>query len=183
MAEESPKPQSWWQTLPGVLTAVATIITAATGLIVALNQAGCFPPRPNPNPPGPTQTTAVSTDTSPRTATGVDELEQKLGAANIKLSTGGVEDRSRVRGYFTGPTSPYHLLAVSCLEIMGNQRLKRIGYLDMIDKHYTLLVGENNYASADGKLNLEKVKEAMVIAQNELYGDNPTSFEQIVESR
>jgi len=182
MGEESPKPQSWWQTLPGVLTAVATIFTAATGLIVALNQAGCFPPKPNPNPPGPTQTTAVSTDTSPRTA-GVDELEQKLGAANIRLSTGGAEDRSRVRGYFTGPTSPYHLLAVSCIEIMGNQRLKRIGYLDMIDKHYTLLVGENNYASADGKLNLEKVKEAMVEAQFEIHGDKPPSFEQIVESR
>jgi hypothetical protein len=34
--------QRWWQTLPGVLTAVAGIITAVTGLIVALNQVGVF---------------------------------------------------------------------------------------------------------------------------------------------
>lgn len=33
---------SWWQTMPGVLTATAAIITAATGLIVALHQAGLF---------------------------------------------------------------------------------------------------------------------------------------------
>jgi hypothetical protein len=35
MADE-PKPQSWWQTLPGILTAVAAVLTAVTGLIVAL---------------------------------------------------------------------------------------------------------------------------------------------------
>ncbi|MDB6061638.1 MAG: hypothetical protein JWM78_1741 [Verrucomicrobiaceae bacterium] len=33
---------SWWQTLPGILTAAAGIITAVTGLIIALNQVGIF---------------------------------------------------------------------------------------------------------------------------------------------
>ena len=44
MTEER-KSQSWWhwwQTIPGVLTAIAGIITAVTGLIVALNQSGLF---------------------------------------------------------------------------------------------------------------------------------------------
>ena len=41
MAEE-PKTQSWWQTLPGVFTAMAGIITALAGLVVALYQAGFF---------------------------------------------------------------------------------------------------------------------------------------------
>lgn len=36
--EDRPKEKSWWQTVPGVLTATAGIITAVTGLIVALNQ-------------------------------------------------------------------------------------------------------------------------------------------------
>ena len=31
---------SWWQTLPGILTGLAAIITAATGLIVAFNRTG-----------------------------------------------------------------------------------------------------------------------------------------------
>ena len=32
--------QSWWLTLPGILTAAGTVITAITGLLVVLNQAG-----------------------------------------------------------------------------------------------------------------------------------------------
>ena len=34
------RPISWWQTLPGILTAVAATLTAVTGLVVALNQTG-----------------------------------------------------------------------------------------------------------------------------------------------
>lgn len=42
MAEPSqtPKSSSWWQTLPGILTATTGMITALAGLIVALNQTG-----------------------------------------------------------------------------------------------------------------------------------------------
>ena len=36
------KPQKWWQTLPGVLTATAATITAVTGLVVALRQLSVF---------------------------------------------------------------------------------------------------------------------------------------------
>jgi hypothetical protein len=35
---EEPKLQSWWQTVPGLLTAVAALITALTGLAVAVYQ-------------------------------------------------------------------------------------------------------------------------------------------------
>lgn len=34
--------RKWWQTLPGVLKAAATLITAVTGLIIGLNQVGAF---------------------------------------------------------------------------------------------------------------------------------------------
>src|SRR5579871_899831 len=37
MADSAPSRQSWWQTLPGILTGVAALITAVTGLIVAFN--------------------------------------------------------------------------------------------------------------------------------------------------
>ena len=41
--DENPKPKnSWWQTLPGVLTATAGTATAIAGLIGALHQAGLF---------------------------------------------------------------------------------------------------------------------------------------------
>jgi hypothetical protein len=41
MAEES-HPRVWWHTIPGILTAIAAVITAVTGLIVVLQQAGVF---------------------------------------------------------------------------------------------------------------------------------------------
>src|SRR5437899_442227 len=33
---DEPQSRSWWTTLPGVLTAIAAVLTAATGLILAL---------------------------------------------------------------------------------------------------------------------------------------------------
>ncbi len=34
--------QGWWQTVPGFLTATGGVITAATGLLVALSSSGLF---------------------------------------------------------------------------------------------------------------------------------------------
>ena len=39
---QDPQSKGWWQTLPGMLTAGAGIITAITGLLLALNQTGLF---------------------------------------------------------------------------------------------------------------------------------------------
>lgn len=39
---DEPKSTGWWQTLPGILTATAAILTAVGGLIVAFHQAGFF---------------------------------------------------------------------------------------------------------------------------------------------
>ena len=38
------KPQNWWTTVPGLLTGLAGIVTAVTGLILALHQAGVMGP-------------------------------------------------------------------------------------------------------------------------------------------
>jgi hypothetical protein len=40
MEREGPRPTSWWQTLPGVVTAIAGLLTALGGLLLALNQVG-----------------------------------------------------------------------------------------------------------------------------------------------
>jgi hypothetical protein len=37
------KSQSWWQTLPGLITAIAGTITAIEGLLAGLNQVGLLP--------------------------------------------------------------------------------------------------------------------------------------------
>lgn len=52
MADE-PKSQGWWHTLPGVLTAVAAMLTAVSGLILALREAGFFAHAPQAAAPAP----------------------------------------------------------------------------------------------------------------------------------
>jgi len=37
MSDDRPSAPGWWQTLPGILTGVAALITAVTGLVVAFN--------------------------------------------------------------------------------------------------------------------------------------------------
>ncbi|WP_127531570.1 hypothetical protein [Paenibacillus kobensis] len=206
MDNEPSKPQSWWQTLPGILTAVTGILTAATGLIVALSQAGVFSNSDNSVPPPAVMTTTDSPAESPETSetsemsettelSGASEtsapttddaadasVEQKLLAANIELGPTSA-DAEKTRGYLAGANSAYLLLADSCVQILDNLRLKKVAYLDVIDKHYTMLVGEENYVSSDGQLNMEKLKEAIVNADNEIHGSDATTFEQIVESR
>ena len=43
---DEPSGASWWQTVPGVLTAAAALLSAVTALIVALRQGGPVPPAP-----------------------------------------------------------------------------------------------------------------------------------------
>src|SRR5260370_41513903 len=49
---------SWWQTVPGILTATGGIITALTGLIVALYQVPTSHLRPGSAPPPPFESSA-----------------------------------------------------------------------------------------------------------------------------
>lgn len=128
MSGEPSKSQSWWQTLPGILTALAAIITAATGLFVALNNAGVFSRDSKLASPTPTPTVTSSASTPANPApnfvsdipgpTEIDALEQRLKDANIKFSTGDAAEREKVRGYFDGPEAPYYLLAVTCIQIL-----------------------------------------------------------------
>ena len=68
--DEDPRSKSWWQTLPGILTAVAGAITAVTALVTALHQAGWLGRTPAPTatppssagmPPAPINATSSST--------------------------------------------------------------------------------------------------------------------------
>jgi hypothetical protein len=60
------KPASWWQTLPGMLTAAAAVVTAVGGLVLALSQAGFFT-RTNAAPSQPVQSAAsIARETATR---------------------------------------------------------------------------------------------------------------------
>jgi len=45
---EPQKPASWWQTLPGILTAIAAVITAVSGLVALLFQNGVLGGKTDP---------------------------------------------------------------------------------------------------------------------------------------
>ena len=110
----------------------------------------------------------------------VEALEPRLNESNIVISTGSEQDLERVRGYFTGPDSAYHMLAVASLQVVGDRQFRQTAYLDMIEKWYTIVVGEDNYLTSEGQLHLDKVPDAMVKAHNEYYGDDAQSLEEIL---
>jgi hypothetical protein len=60
---QEPESKAWWQTLPGLLTAAAAIITAVTGLLLALHQTGLV----NRSAPAQAQSTSQPTGESPTT--------------------------------------------------------------------------------------------------------------------
>lgn len=57
---EPQKSSSWWQTVPGVLTALAALITALSGLVALLFQYGVLGSKNEPSPP-PAASSPVST--------------------------------------------------------------------------------------------------------------------------
>ncbi len=123
--------------------------------------------------------TAPATETSPSPR----DLEQRLAAANVVLAANTPDDIARVRGYLAEPQSAYPFLAIASINVMQGLRFKQPEHLDIFDKWYTALVGEANYLTTEGTLNLEKLKEAMLMSHNDLYGDTAATFSQIVEAR
>jgi hypothetical protein len=95
----SPDPRSgskgWWQTLPGLLTAGAAVITALGGLLVAIHQTGLFDR--SPEPPALTQSksrpneakgagvSVTAVDKASRLITLPENIEVRSGQAVFKL--------------------------------------------------------------------------------------------------
>ncbi|TVL97301.1 MAG: hypothetical protein CV087_22525 [Candidatus Brocadia sp. WS118] len=79
MGEQKEK-TSWWQTIPGILTGIAAIITALGGLIAVLYQSGVFGEKSSPAAPvkEPAEThskpSSVTPSNEPHTAISQDSL-------------------------------------------------------------------------------------------------------------
>lgn len=114
--EEKP---SFWTTLPGILTAAGTLITAVTGLIVALNWGG--PPANKPTPavvPAPVPTATRPAETPPGPA----------------LEIVGMSSRN-----------PDHLV----LKNVGATRLDVSGYLFKEGKHECAIPADTSIAAGE----------------------------------
>ncbi len=130
-----------------------------------------------------TQTEIPTDTTTIDPAMTIEELEPLLNQANISVSTGSQADLDRVRSYFSDPTSDYPVLAVTILELIGENKFKTTEYLDMFDKWYAILAGTQNYTPANGELDTDMLEEAIVKAHNDFYGDNVLLLEDLLESR
>ena len=98
---EAPKSDSkgWWQTLPGLLTAAAGIITAITGLLVAVHQTGLFDrsshpavqTQSSPDPIGRVAPPTPANPTASRPLSLPEDSEVRSGQAVYKLLSARVD--------------------------------------------------------------------------------------------
>ncbi len=93
--EKESNAKGWWQTLPGVLTALAAIITAITGLLVAVHQAGFF--GRSPQAPAQIQGKAQPAGDSPRPADAQRRSFAAFSEASHLLRPLALPDNTRVR--------------------------------------------------------------------------------------
>jgi len=105
MSEKPPAAPSWWQTVPGVLTGLAAIITAVTGLVVTFTHTGTRTEdvRPsseaaaqNASPASPAQsrsagTVGVAGGTQPVALPAVSRVRLAGGAADTTILSAQVE--------------------------------------------------------------------------------------------
>jgi hypothetical protein len=73
---EEPKSQGWFHTVPGIMTATAAILTAATGLIVVLK------PVDNPTSPAASSSPSPAASSSPSPTTPTQQLSAPSDAGN-----------------------------------------------------------------------------------------------------
>lgn len=115
MSDEE-QPRSWWHTLPGIITTLTATVTALTGLVVAINQAGWLgpptppvvtrgaaptPPAPSGpvSPPPPAQAPPPTTPPAPPPGTGYSVglpvmRDYRLGAVTFTLLKAEVSPRT-----------------------------------------------------------------------------------------
>jgi hypothetical protein len=136
------------------------------------------------SPPGVALSTVAPTAPTPTPAdqnpaleklTTIDEIEPLLLQANIRLSQ--PEDEARTRTYFTGPDSAYHMLAVAVLKVVGERHFSHTEFLDIVEKHYSNFAGPDYWER--GPLDPEGVKQALIDAHNDYYGDNAAALDQL----
>lgn len=89
------EPKSFWSTIPGIITAIATLITAIGGFLVVLNQIGVFGPQSDPKPDEKKVVTGTADQSQVQNLTDAEvklkqmELEAKLRAMEQRLAQQG----------------------------------------------------------------------------------------------
>lgn len=137
---ESPKPASWWQTLPGILTALAAIITALSGFVALLFQHGVLGPKSGPKAEASAQivpnVAASPVTVKPSSAASVPQADQAkrpwAEAEAVLLSREGKTTRVRADS-FSNCISANHELALDGDQAIPFEKMASIDVLQADD--------------------------------------------------
>ena len=107
MEEQSrPGKTDWWHTLPGVLTAVAGVITASTGLIVVLHQTGWFASKDTISAGGEANPAQQSSPVPSSGTLPSKDIDHPKRLTSPAIAGGGVaRDVSHYYSFYAGPGS------------------------------------------------------------------------------
>lgn len=148
--------------------------TSPSGSVTSPGSSSSSPPSGSVTPPS-SSSTPTSVPSPPQSA---QRIAQDLEAINIDFSDPKAFD------HLSNPFSNYPQFATGCLKLLGEQRLKRKVYFDVIFWNYTEeLGGKINSDSPDGDINTNILKAAMIRAYNTRNGSNVLSFGDIVEPK
>jgi hypothetical protein len=136
---ESPRPPSWWLTLPGVLTALAALITAITGLAALLFQSGILGGKAVPNhvPEPAPAVVATPAPVGPDASTSPAPQAQTAGrswsdAVTVVLDRDGVTTRLRADS-FSNCISVNHEISLEAGQSIPFERISSLEVLHADD--------------------------------------------------
>lgn len=128
------KPAGWWQTLPGIFTALAAFITAVSGLIALLYQNGWLGKKLEHAPPGISATAAVPEQAAPANISSANRKPWSDVVA-VVVSQDGTQTRVRANS-FCNCISVNHELTLEAGQAIPFERMSSFEVL-RADDHTT----------------------------------------------
>jgi TIR domain len=114
---------------------------------------------------------------SSRPSQTAQELFDRLKSANI------LDSNPNVREWLGDAEGPYRRIAESCLALLGDRRLKRSAFLDVIVPYYVQELGLSDEAEIpiDSDIDADALRQAIIHAYNVNNGTDATDVEAIVQ--
>jgi len=165
MAENPSSRPSWWQTVPGILTGIAAIITAATGLLVVLNRS--TPARPEDSPRS-SQSASAATPAGSAVQSGSQAGGAATAAQSIALPT-----LNQVR--FADGEAVIKILSAEIEPIDSERRS-----LKFVVRHTNTSRYPENFWSASYRLIVEDVPRAPTNLLDEVVDGNSAKEGEVV---
>jgi hypothetical protein len=167
--------QTWWHTVPGFLTAAAAIITAATGLILALQQTGMF------STGGRTDSPAINKESA--AAAAIPQVETPNTAADPTKSLAGAQaiempDGNSVTLSYAGSYRFRYTVQSALRESMSpSQHLLRFQVRVLTDFPAGVLFSSDSFRLYSGDLRLKPTNSFSRLVARDETADGDVEFE------